>query len=1769
MSSVRDDSDSTKTKVPKLPIATGEDSDWFGWFDSVKNALGQYGLSQFVESAEATESQPSVASQVFYGLKRALATSKVSYFADRMEEQNIKCPYTLISSLRKHFDTSLTKSNILLTELQVLLQLRLDADTDPNSFIKEYKDSLLRLGKSDSPSASDKDLHRALLLIAIQDESYDTVRDEILKYPDKDVHDYLDEIRKRFLSLGLKDGKQSIRGDGVVTRRTGVPHGRSSGKSSPAHSGGSNQHRKSSGKPFGNTSSFARFPPQWRNIFGSQIMDVLYHWRNLAVQNKDQDTINRECRLEVESPPSSRSRSRSNTKSRRTASGSSKRKRDDSDADSVASGGSDDGAAESSSSPKMAVTLTRVSKKGRRTTISSPLFSEEETRRGRRVRIRGGVAVADHDQATFVVDSGCDQCLLAGTVFRVLQDTGRSVFMTQAFAGRGKGEHFPVVQAAAKLVLPDGRKFKIVVNEGLFDSNPLQLESLLAPHQVLEMDGYMIDDRTPEETRIDGQPGSLCCVFDGEHLPLYHDGAACFFALERLSDSELESLPCLELTRGDAGYVFDPKKRVHSRRLPSIKRTLDDWRECLAFAPPHVVEKTLEATTQLVPSVEAETREIMRDHFKSRLPSLRHKRIRDKCYLDTFFSSVVSVRGYKCWNLYSFERTGMDVPYLMRLRSQAPSTAEDLFRDYAIPELLHSDNAPEFKGKRFTKVMRQHLVQTKFSEPHHPNQNLAEPRGGQLKAAVVRLLQVTKAPLEFWCYALEYVALVRQHLARRSLSWKTPHECFFQHTPDLSMFRIPWWCPIWYYAPKRAFPEARMLPGRMVGIAWDQGDAFCYLIVTEDGSGSIQVLSRSVVRRRDVDSDEEPPFVSSLKDGSLVFYKSDGKTVLEDHCAGSEELESVDPLSDAIPPVADSDSTMDHPIFSRAPTSLETDDLLFDAIEGVNRPRKRPRLSVETPAATSDSTKKSAAATTTAADASDSVSQATAPAAASATTTPPLFKKRSHRLPKVTTVTQEDDDLDSDEEWDDGLMDFDDDDNDIATNDTVERPAARSLTPDSPPRLDPDPDIQMEISRHLETLAEDDDDDMFESVVGHESDRGVLKLHLRYTTGEVTTVPFSLCKRDYPYAVSQYILEKKIGSADGRYKTGRFLRWARLFQRQCNRVVRRVARREAQFQQELTIDDFDRPLNLPENIVRCRRTKPGAPPTRSGGRKRTKPGRNRRIPTVKYGAKVPTSIAECKAFDEENGNNRWMEAIKKEISSLLSLNCFEFLELGSKPSPEYKFVHLHMVYDVKSCGRFKARLVANGAVVSPDSVNAYSSVVKGISVRLLDLIAQRDGLTTLCGDIGNAFVTAPAAEKVWTRLGPEFGDREGTLAIICKALYGLRSSSRAFRAHFAEYLRSFGFRATRYDRDVWMRLRDDESGYDYICTHVDDFKIVARDPQQWMTKIKAIFLVKSEGPPSYYLGNDYCWSEEEQAWVLSCGTYVKECIRRIEALFGTLSGHDTALPAGIHPELDDSELLDATGTRQFQMLIGMAQWANLIGRLDLGFAIASLSRFSANPRKRHLELALHIFGYLKRNKGRRILLTAEPLSIDHSLVKEFNPDFTSEYPDATEELDPALPKPLGKELETSIFFDADHAHDVTTRRSITGLIVMVGSTPVHWVSRRQGCIATSTYCSEFMAMRSAVEEAMALRYMLRCLGVPVTEPTNMFGDNMGSILSAASENADLKKKHVALSFHFVRESVAANIVKPIWLRSEHNFADLMTKALGRISFRRLVDNLTF
>ena len=59
----------------------------------------------------------------------------------------------------------------------------------------------------------------------------------------------------------------------------------------------------------------------------------------------------------------------------------------------------------------------------------------------------------------------------------------------------------------------------------------------------------------------------------------------------------------------------------------------------------------------------------------------------------------------------------------------------------------------------------------------------------------------------------------------------------------------------------------------------------------------------------------------------------------------------------------------------------------------------------------------------------------------------------------------------------------------------------------------------------------------------------------------------------------------------------------------------------------------------------------------------------------------------------------------------------------------------------------------------------------------------------------------------------------------------------------------------------------------------------------------------------------------------------------------------------------------------------------------------------------------------------------------------------------------------------------------------------------------------------------------------------------MYGDNLGMLQSSTMPEGTLKKKWEAISFHMVREGVAAGIIVPRKIPTEENIADALTKAL--------------
>jgi hypothetical protein len=270
-----------------------------------------------------------------------------------------------------------------------------------------------------------------------------------------------------------------------------------------------------------------------------------------------------------------------------------------------------------------------------------------------------------------------------------------------------------------------------------------------------------------------------------------------------------------------------------------------------------------------------------------------------------------------------------------------------------------------------------------------------------------------------------------------------------------------------------------------------------------------------------------------------------------------------------------------------------------------------------------------------------------------------------------------------------------------------------------------------------------------------------------------------------------------------------------------------------------------------------------------------------KLSTFKHGVQVPMSVDMARKLDIDNRNTAWEDAVKSEMKDLFDLECFDIKSIGFLPGDDYQKTMLTIIYDVKQDLRQKARLVAGGHLVDPSDHSVYSSTVKGISVKLLHAIAHKADLSQLCGDVSLTFVNAFTNELVYSIAGPKFGKHEGKTVIIRKALYGLcTSAERGWHSHFADTLWSLGFKQARFDSGVWFRLNVNGNAHDYLCTHVDDFMIGAKDAK---TCIENVYTIKDIRQPNYYLGNDYK-KDRRGRWCIGCKNYLKEAVKRVDGM---------------------------------------------------------------------------------------------------------------------------------------------------------------------------------------------------------------------------------------------------------------------------------------------
>ena len=146
------------------------------------------------------------------------------------------------------------------------------------------------------------------------------------------------------------------------------------------------------------------------------------------------------------------------------------------------------------------------------------------------------------------------------------------------------------------------------------------------------------------------------------------------------------------------------------------------------------------------------------------------------------------------------------------------------------------------------------------------------------------------------------------------------------------------------------------------------------------------------------------------------------------------------------------------------------------------------------------------------------------------------------------------------------------------------------------------------------------------------------------------------------------------------------------------------------------------------------------------------------------------------------------------------------------------------------------------------------------------------------------------------------------------------------------------------------------------------------------------------------------------------------------------------------------------------------------------------------------------------------------------------------------------------------FCDSDHAGCIRTRKSTSGVVIVLGHNQVRSLCRGQAVIALSSGEAEYYALVTCISEALGDQSALADWGIKV-KLTILMDATAGK--SIGSRRGLGKVKHINTIFLWVQELVTSGQVTVGKIHTSMNFADLLTKPVSGPLLKRLMDDQGF
>jgi hypothetical protein len=283
-----------------------------------------------------------------------------------------------------------------------------------------------------------------------------------------------------------------------------------------------------------------------------------------------------------------------------------------------------------------------------------------------------------------------------------------------------------------------------------------------------------------------------------------------------------------------------------------------------------------------------------------------------------------------------------------------------------------------------------------------------------------------------------------------------------------------------------------------------------------------------------------------------------------------------------------------------------------------------------------------------------------------------------------------------------------------------------------------------------------------------------------------------------------------------------------------------------------------------------------------------------------------------------------------------------------------------------------------------------------------------------------------------------------------------------------------------------------------------------------------MFRMSDLGLLHYYLGIEV--KQQKNGYTLCQGSYVKKVLEKA----GMTECNPCKIP--MEPKLklskeSRSALVDAT---HYRSIVGSLRYL-VNTRPDITYAVGYVSRFMQEPHSDHLAAVKHILRYVvgtwscglfyPRNRG------DNPMLVGYS--------------------------------------DSDLAGDIDGRKSTTGMIFLLGESPVSWQSVKQRIVAMSSYEVEYIAAASASCQMVWLAQLLTEILDREIERPVLKVDNKSAISFIKNPVLNERSRHIDTRFHLIREYEAGGQISVQFIRTEEQLGDILTKSLSRVKFQEL------